>query len=263
MVAKRPSSTLVSAYTAGRPSAVDRNLGPVQNTSVVGFLIWDFDGTLGYREGLWASALLTVLEEGGWNSGFDARRLRAELRTGFPWHTPETSHAKLASPELWWEAFSPVFARAFEAGGLDPATSRTLAGHVREVYVDPNHWRLFDDTLPALRLLSARGWTHMVLSNHVPELARIISALGLDDHVRQVFNSAESGYEKPHPLAFGALLEALGRPEKIWMIGDNPEADVRGAEAVGIPAILVRGLRCGTRHHCEDLSEIADVIESI
>lgn len=176
---------------------------------MVGFLIWDFDGTLGYREGPWSSALLAVLEAGGRHPGFDARRLRAELRTGFPWHTPETSHVELASPELWWEALSPVFVRAFEAGGLDPTTSRTLAGHVREVYADPNHWRLFDDTLPALRLLSSRGWTHIVLSNHVPELARIVSALGLDDRVKQVFNSAESGYEKPHPRAFQALLEAL------------------------------------------------------
>ena len=242
---------------------MDLGLSRVQNTAIVGVLIWDFDGTLGYREGLWSSALLAVLEEEDRDHGFDARRLRAELRTGFPWHTPNVSHEELSSPEQWWEALSPVFVRAFEAGGLDPSTSRTLAGRVREVYADPNHWRLFDDTLPALRLLSSRGWTHVVLSNHVPELARIISALGLDGLVERVFNSADSGYEKPNPRAFEALLEALARPEKVWMIGDNPEADVRGAEGAGIPAILVRGPRCGTRHHCEDLSGIADIVGSI
>lgn len=227
------------------------------------FLIWDFDGTLGYGEGLWSSALLTVLEASGAHPSFDARRLRAELQTGFPWHAPEVPHTGLSSPEMWWETLSPVFARTFEAGGLEPVPSRTLAGHVREVYVDPNHWRLFDDTLPALRLLSARGWTHVVLSNPVPELARIIREPGLGDYVRQVFNSADSGCEKPHPLAFEALLEALDHPEKIWITGDKPEADVRGAEATGIPAILVRGPRCGTRHHREDLSEVADSVGSI
>ena len=239
---------------------MDLSLSRVQNTAIVGVLIWDFDGTLGYREGPWSSALLTVLESSGAHPGFDARRLHTELRAGFPWHTPNASHENLSSPEQWWEALSPVFVRAFEAGGLDPSTSRTLAGLVREVYADPNHWRLFDDTLPALRLLSARGWTHVVLSNHVPELARIISALGLDDHVERVFNSADSGYEKPHPRAFEVLLEALGRPEKIWMIGDNPEADVRGAEAAGIPAILVRSPRCGTKRHCQDLLGVAEVV---
>ncbi|MEJ7840863.1 MAG: HAD-IA family hydrolase, partial [Rubrobacter sp.] len=164
------------------------------------------------------------------------------------------------SPELWWEALSPVFVRAFEAGGLDSVTSRTLAGRVREVYTDPNYWRLFDDTLSALQMLSSRGWTHLVLSNHVPELARIIDALGLGDHVERVFNSADSGHEKPHPLAFENLLEALDRPGKILMIGDNPEADVRGAEAAGIPAILVRGSPDGARRHCRNLFGVADIV---
>lgn len=239
---------------------VDWNLEPMQHTGAVGFLAWDFDGTLGYREGLWSSALLTVLEEAGWNSGFDAERLRTELRTGFPWHTPEVPHAESTSPDMWWETLSPVFARAFEAGGLDPATSRTLAGRVRDAYTDPVHWQLFDDALPTLRLLSSRGWTHVVLSNHVPELVRILDALGLGEHVQRVFNSADSGYEKPHPRAFENLLEALDRPEKIWMIGDNPKADVRGAETAGIPAILVRGSPDEAERHCRDLLGVAKIV---
>ena len=237
-----------------------RNHLPVQNTGTVGFLVWDFDGTLGYREGLWSSALLAVLEEGGRGPGFDAERLHAHLRTGFPWYTPQVPHPELSSPGLWWEALSPVFAGAFEAGGLDPSTSRMLAGRVREVYTDPRNWRLFDDALPALGALSSRGWTHVVLSNHVPELTPILHSLGLGDHVRRVFNSAESGYEKPHPRAFENVLEALGSPERIWMIGDNPQADVRGAEAAGIPAILVRGSPDETKHHSRDLCRVAAIV---
>ncbi|WP_228282485.1 HAD hydrolase-like protein [Rubrobacter tropicus] len=30
-------------------------------------------------------------------------------------------------------------------------------------------------------------------------------------------------------------------PKRVWMVGDDADADVRGAEAAGIPAILVRG----------------------
>ncbi len=33
------------------PFPVDLSFPPGQNTVMVGFLIWDFDGTLGYREG--------------------------------------------------------------------------------------------------------------------------------------------------------------------------------------------------------------------
>lgn len=84
--------------------------------------------------------------------------------------------------------------------------------------------------------------------------------LGLDGHITQIFNSAQSGYEKPHPRAFDGVLEAVTGADAAWMVGDNPKADVRGAEAVGLPAILVRGPKRGARHHCEDLSGIVDIV---
>jgi len=232
-----------------------------QNTSIVRFLIWDFDGTLWYRVGRWSSALHCVLEEAMPGRDFEREYLGAQLRRDFPWHTPELPHPELSSPDLWWDALLPVFVRAFEAGGMDPTTSRTLAGKVREAYVDPRHWRLFDDAVPALRDLSSRGWTHLILSNHVPELPEILHDLGLEDHLLRVFNSAESGYEKPHPRAFDGVLEKVAGAEAAWMVGDSLEADVRGAKALGLPAILVRGPRRGTHHHCEGLSRVAAIVE--
>ena len=178
--------------------------------------------------------------------------------------TPEVPRPALSSPDLWWKALLPVFVWVFEAGGVDPATSRELAGNagkVRAAYVDPRRWRLYDDAVPALRDLSSRGWTQLILSNHVPELPEILRALGPEDRFLRVFNSAESGYEKPHPRAYDGVLETIAGAEDAWMVGDNPEADVRGAEAVGLPAILARGHKRGARHHCEDLSGIAGIIE--
>lgn len=63
--------------------------------------------------------------------------------------------------------------------------------------------------------------------------------VGLNDVIEIVFTSASSGYEKPHPEAFRHALEICGQPSQRWMVGDNPIADVEGAEAVGIPAVLV------------------------
>ncbi|HKH09792.1 MAG TPA: HAD-IA family hydrolase [Rubrobacter sp.] len=226
------------------------------------YLVWDFDGTLGYRVGRWSSALRSVLEEAVPGHDRAGEALGAQLRGGFPWHTPEVPHPALSSPDLWWDALLPVFVRAFEDGGVEPATSRALAGKVRGAYVDPRHWRLYDDAAPALRGLSSRGWTHLILSNHVPELPDILRALGLEDLILRVFNSAESGYEKPHPRAYEGVLETVAGAEAAWMVGDNPQADVRGAEAVGLPAILVRGQKRGTRRHCEDLSGVSGIIEN-
>lgn len=201
-----------------------------QDKPIVRFLIWDFDGTLGYRAGHWASALQTVLEEAMPGRDLERERLGTQLRRGFPWHTPEVQRPELSSPDSWWDALLPELVRAFEAGGLAPCTSKKPAGKVREAYVDPRHSRLFDETAPALRELSSHGWTHLVLSNHVPELPEILHNLGLDEHLTRVFNSAEGGYEKPHPRAFDGVLEALAYADAFWMVGDNLEADVRGAE---------------------------------
>jgi putative hydrolase of the HAD superfamily len=133
-----------------------------------------------------------------------------------------------------------VLARAYEAAGYAPARAVELAQAARRLYVDPTvGWELFEDTLPTLARLSEAGWKHAILSNHVPELRQIVAGLGLDDAVAFISCSAETGYEKPHAQAFASVLDAL-HPAEAWMVGDNVVADVLGAEAAGVPAVLVR-----------------------
>jgi putative hydrolase of the HAD superfamily len=205
-------------------------------------LIWDFDGTLAHRRGEtgWSILLAEALDGEEPGHGHSSDVFRPHLREGFPWHTPEVAHPELCEPEAWWGSVRPVLGRAYEAAGYAPARALELADAARRLYVDPGvGWELFDDTVPTLARLSEAGWTHAILSNHVPELRQIASGLGLDDAVAFISCSAETGYEKPHERAFVAVLDEL-RPAESWMIGDNVVADVLGAEAVGIPAVLVR-----------------------
>ena len=55
-----------------------------------------------------------------------------------------------------------------------------------------------------------------------------------------MFNSAETGYEKPHPRAFEMVKESFLACNTFWMVGDSMVADIGGATAVGIQGILVR-----------------------
>ena len=64
------------------------------------------------------------------------------------------------------------------------------------------------------------------------------------------------GYEKPHPQVFLQALAIFDNPQTIWMIGDNIEADILGAQAVGIPAILVRQEDLRATYMYPDLSLI-------
>jgi putative hydrolase of the HAD superfamily len=208
----------------------------------VKLLIWDFDGTLAHRRGEtgWSLLLAEALDAEEPGRGHAAEAFRPHLRDGFPWHQPDVEHLELCGdPEAWWAAVLPLLARAYEEAGLAPERSLEVAAVARRLYVDPAGWSLFPDTLPALERLSAAGWTHAILSNHVPELGAIVAGLGLDRHIATLSCSADSGYEKPHPSAYASVLEELV-PDEAWMIGDNILADVLGAEELGIPSILVR-----------------------
>lgn len=227
------------------------------------YLIWDFDGTLGYREGRsWAMVLSEVLDRQMPGHPYAADQLAPYLRTGFPWHMPERPHTHITDADQWWAAMAPVFMVAFGALGLDAAQATRLAGHVRPIYSNPDRFRLFADTLPTLDALSARGWTHVILSNHVPEFDDIAAALGLTPRMAAVFNSAKMGYEKPHPQIFRQVLDALDAGGPKWMIGDNLLADVRGAEAMGLPAILVRKPSVDARYFAPDLTQVGAIIEN-
>jgi len=227
----------------------------------VRYLIWDFDGTLGYREGgAWTASLLETLDLALPGHTVTLEQLRLYTHTGFPWHQPERPHLHLTTAEAWWEALYPVLASVYRRVDLDESLAQTLARQFRAVYLNLARWRLFDDVLPVLDALSAHGWTHAILSNHVPELGDIVQHLGLTSRMAYLFNSAETGYEKPHPRAFRIALETLPGVETVWMIGDNVVADVQGAQAAGIPAVLVRRLHPDAAYCCESLADIPGML---
>jgi putative hydrolase of the HAD superfamily len=221
-------------------------------------LIWDFDGTLAHRRGEtgWSMLLAEALDAEEPGHGHSADTFRPHLREGFPWHRPEVAHPELCEPQAWWASVRPVLSRAYEAAGYAPARAQELADAARRLYVDPGvGWALFDDTLPALERLSRAGWTHAILSNHVPELRQIVAGLGLDNLVERISCSAETGYEKPHPQAYASVLDPV-RPAEAWMVGDNVVADVLGAEEAGIPAVLVRRPDPRAERYADSLADV-------
>jgi putative hydrolase of the HAD superfamily len=208
---------------------------------VSGIVLWDFDGTLAERPGMWRGCLFEVLREHEPELEADADAFIPALRDGFPWHSPDVAHMDLCEGDAWWAHLLPLLGRAYETVGVAPARACELAALARARYVDPSvGWRLFDDTVPALTRLAGLGWRHAILSNHVPELEQIVAGLGLDRHVEAVVCSAVTGYEKPHPEAFAQALRLRRNGEPVWMVGDNEVADVDGARAAGLRALLVR-----------------------
>jgi putative hydrolase of the HAD superfamily len=223
-------------------------------------LIWDFDGTLGYRPAHWSGAIADALTEVLGPHEFSRAMISAEIHDGFPWHSPEVAHPLLADGDAWWRHLGRALAAAIGRLGVVSATADAAASRVRHHYTDPASWRLFPDTMPTLAALSDLGWRHVLLSNHVPELPEIVAGLGLSRHFPVIVNSAATGFEKPHPEAFRLALERAGWPRSVWMIGDNPVADVAGAVSAGLRAILVRTPPADGSRQVADLSEVIGLV---
>ena len=225
------------------------------------YLVWDFDGTLGFRAGQWSGALVSVLKREFPRSSVTSDEIRPHLQTGFPWHTPHVPCAVCRTAEEWWDRLTSVFERAFKLGaGLSDAQAARLASLVRPEYTNPDSWQLFEDTLPTLNALADEGWRHIVLSNHVPELDQILISIGLSQHLQAVFNSARTGLEKPNPQCFRQVSSTLPSQATCIMVGDNVAADIKGARSVGWPAILVRGHHPEAPFCCQSLSQLSQVL---
>lgn len=222
------------------------------------YLFWDFDGTLGGRihgqRGLaWAMCLLEAVREIQPKSRMTIHDIVPHLKQGFPWHEPEKAHVHLGTPELWWAHLRKVLSRAYLKLGFSQEEAAKLAKLAQKRFLDLECWELFQDAIPTLKELQSYGWKHIIVSNHVPELHLIISHLGLDSYLIDVINSAEVGFEKPNPKIFEVALGRAFRANDIWMIGDNYDADVLGAERVGLKAILVRKMDPRAKYNYPDL----------
>ena len=226
-------------------------------------IFWDSEETLAFRPGRWRAALTEVLDEHEPGHKVDAEQFRPYLRDAFPWHKPDQPHHHLSTAKAWWSHMETILARAYQGVGFDNPRAKELARLAHKHFVDPKGFLLFDDAIPALEFLGNRGWQHVILSNHTPELPEIVKGLGLSPHITLCLTSASIGYEKPNPEAFRLALTMSGNPGRVWMIGDNLIADVRGAESSGLHAILVRSPRSeNVEYYAHGLLEAVSLIEN-
>lgn len=102
-------------------------------------------------------------------------------------------------------------------------------------------WRAVMPEVPeALARMRGRGLTLVVVSNSDGTAERSLEAAGIRPYLSAVIDSAIVGYEKPDPRIFEHALRATGaRPERTLHVGDLYHADVTGARAAGIHALLL------------------------
>ena len=103
--------------------------------------------------------------------------------------------------------------------------------------LEQTYWRTFlhaSELFPGVRNLLQDLKTIEVKTAIITDLTaqiqfRKIIYFGLEEYFDYVVTSEEAGFDKPHKAGFQLAAEKLTvNPDKCWMIGDNPAADIQG-----------------------------------
>lgn len=127
---------------------------------------------------------------------------------------------------------------ALSTGIDDAACFEALYGF----FEDPGVWRVAPGARTALGRWRQAGGRAAVVSNWDTRLGPLLDALALTPLLDARVISAEVGAEKPAPEIFRHALTALGTPPtRALHLGDSARADVAGARAAGLRALLWTG----------------------
>ncbi len=157
--------------------------------------------------------------------------------TAAPLAFPGASPTRLADHErAWWYA---VVRQAFGPAAVHAAFD-TCCAELFTHYGSALAWRVFPDVPGALAALRGRGLGLAVVSNFDGRLSGILAGLELTALIDVVVYSTRVGAAKPDPAIFRHALARLGvAPAEALHAGDGVVADVEGARAAGLGAVLV------------------------
>jgi len=101
-------------------------------------------------------------------------------------------------------------------------------------------WRLYDDTIPTLDHLKAKGYRLAIISNWDHRLFSIVDQLGLSGYFEHVTASSVVGVAKPGKKIFEAALASMKTAPGVSVhIGDSFTDDYFGARDSGLHAVLL------------------------
>ncbi|MCR9182011.1 MAG: YjjG family noncanonical pyrimidine nucleotidase [Flavobacteriaceae bacterium] len=108
-------------------------------------------------------------------------------------------------------------------------------------YIDflPHNNHLFPGTFELLDFLKPNYKLHIITNGFEEVQSKKLINSKIESYFKTVTNSERVGVKKPNPKIFQfALDQAKTVPERSVMIGDNLEADILGANAVGMHTIF-------------------------
>jgi putative hydrolase of the HAD superfamily len=185
----------------------------------------------------------------GWHYADVARRHGAEFDAGALERAFRSAWKQAAAPEetdgprpddnrSWWRG---LVEQVLDRVGGDASIDRgAFFTELWEEFAKPGVWELFPETRAVVSKVANR-YRLGVLSNFDSRLHTILNHLGLAHFFEHVVVSSEVGAEKPSARMFGEALDRFDvLAEEVLHVGDEPEADWRGAREAGLRVFELR-----------------------
>ena len=210
-------------------------------------VIFDLGSTLIYESGPWDElfiqadrALWSVLHRAG--VGLQPSDLYGNAPTLFSLYYDQ-HRSDLVEPTT-----AAVLDDLLQSRGIH-LPQETLREAMRAMFgVTQTNWLAEADAIPTLERIKSCGMRLGMISNASDDdnTQALIDKARLRPYFEYVISSARFGMRKPDPGIFRAALAHFGAsPEVAVMVGDNYEADIAGARAVGMQGIWITGRAAG------------------
>ncbi len=142
---------------------------------------------------------------------------------------------KISKPKLRYGRLKEAF------DGLEYTISDDMIHHLSEIYIDnlSNYNKLFEGTVEILNYLLSKYELHIITNGFEEVQLKKLKKSEILHFFDKVITSESVGVKKPNPIIFKHALEvANAEPKYSMMIGDNLEADILGAQQIGMQTIF-------------------------
>lgn len=205
-------------------------------------ILFDLGGTLMYERASWGA--ITAQADEALTNYLRSEGLELNLST-FPreFRNRLSKYFRQREKDLLETTYSFVLRDVLRDKGYGDVSESTLRTALDHLFaVTQTNWTLEDDTLPTLQKLEQDGYRMGLISNagDDQDVQQLASRFGIGRYFDFILTSAACSYRKPHKRIFElALSNWYFLPSEAIMVGDNLDADVRGAQSVGLLAIWI------------------------
>lgn len=140
--------------------------------------------------------------------------------------------------------------------------SLDIIDEISDDYINflPLNNHLIPGTQELLSYLEPKYRLHIITNGFREVQHTKLSNSGILNYFQTVTNSEDAGVKKPNPQIFNHALQISGAEiDESMMIGDNYEADILGAEAIGFKTICFNYHRQKLPHHVVQVLELKEL----